>query len=119
LQDIDITEDVKNDDLQALAENAPDCRKLVTNLLQDEASEDFGKLPRGSRFNDKLNDELLTVKEAAAQLKLCKSTVSKLCFTGRLNHIRIMNSIRIPKSELEAFIEASRNGEKVSGVEEE
>jgi excisionase family DNA binding protein len=40
-------------------------------------------------------DRLLTVREVAARLGVCTSTVYKLCAEGKLAHIRLSNAIRI------------------------
>jgi excisionase family DNA binding protein len=40
---------------------------------------------------------LLTVKEVAARLRVCRATVYELCKGGRLGHVRVGNSIRIPE----------------------
>ena len=45
-------------------------------------------------------ERLLTVKEAAEVLRVCTATVYGLCKGGKLRHVRIGNSIRIPEAEL-------------------
>jgi len=43
---------------------------------------------------------LLTVKEAAERLRVSTATVYGLCKDGKLAHVRVGNSIRIPEAEL-------------------
>ena len=52
----------------------------------------------------KADGGLLTVSEVARQLGVCAATVYKLCATGALQHMRVLNSIRIVDECLEAFI---------------
>jgi excisionase family DNA binding protein len=49
-------------------------------------------------------EELLTVREVAARLRLSTATVYKLCTRGDLPHVRILNSIRVTPSGLNAFL---------------
>jgi excisionase family DNA binding protein len=49
-------------------------------------------------------DRLLTVRETAAQLGVCMATVYRLCDSGVLPHLRIVQSIRIRPEDLAAFI---------------
>ena len=53
-------------------------------------------------------EPLLTVKEVAAILRVCRDTVYELCANGQLPHSRVLNAIRINPSDLEAFILARR-----------
>lgn len=41
-------------------------------------------------------EPLLTVREAARRLGVSTATVYKLCATGLLEHVRLLNIIRIP-----------------------
>jgi excisionase family DNA binding protein len=55
---------------------------------------------------------LLTVKEAAARLRVSTATVYGLCERGRLPYIRIStHAIRIAEQDLSAFIRSIRSGE--------
>ena len=45
-------------------------------------------------------DRLLTVKEVAAQLRVCAATVYRLCDRGLLPHVRVVNSIRIRPTDV-------------------
>ena len=52
-------------------------------------------------------DSLLTVKEVARRLKVSTATVSALCASGPLPHVRISaHSIRIAENELKAYVAA-------------
>jgi excisionase family DNA binding protein len=44
--------------------------------------------------------QLLKVTEVAEQLGVCAATVYRLCETGELPHVRIVNSIRIRPADL-------------------
>ena len=46
----------------------------------------------------------LSVREAAALLRVCTSTVYKLCAEGRLPHVRVSNAIRIPEGAIAACL---------------
>src|SRR5438105_9540400 len=56
----------------------PDRKDFVTRLL-----------PRGQA------PSLLTVREVAAQLRVCTAIVYRLCEEGRLPHVRVLHAIRI------------------------
>jgi len=45
-------------------------------------------------------ERLLTVKEAAERLRVSTATVYGLCKDGKLAHVRVGSSIRIPDAEL-------------------
>jgi excisionase family DNA binding protein len=47
---------------------------------------------------------LLTVKEVAAILRVCRDTVYRLCANGQLPHVRILNAIRIAPADLDGFL---------------
>jgi excisionase family DNA binding protein len=55
-------------------------------------------LPDSASSRD--TDALLTVREAASALKVSTATVYKLCGSGELDHVRILNLIRIPERAL-------------------
>jgi excisionase family DNA binding protein len=42
----------------------------------------------------------LTVREAAAVLRVCTANVYKLCERGELPHLRVSNAIRVLASDL-------------------
>jgi excisionase family DNA binding protein len=47
---------------------------------------------------------LLTVREAAATLRVRPVTIYRLCAQGKLRHIRVSNALRIDSSDLEALL---------------
>jgi excisionase family DNA binding protein len=49
-------------------------------------------------------DQLLPVREVAAELGVCTATVYRLCERGDLPHVRIINSIRVRPRDLAAFV---------------
>ena len=49
-------------------------------------------------------ERLLTVTEVAKLLQVCRATVYKLCDKGELAHARILNSIRIARTDLADLI---------------
>jgi excisionase family DNA binding protein len=59
--------------------------------------------------NDLVNvEQLLTVREVARQLCVCRATVYKLAATGALPHVRISGAVRITPGDLAAFIARRR-----------
>jgi len=50
-------------------------------------------------------DRLLRADEVAEQLGVSTATVYKLCKTGRLPHVRIIDSVRVRPTDLAAFAE--------------
>ena len=52
---------------------------------------------------------LLTVREVAAILRVCRDTVYRLCAKGQLPHVRILTSIRIAPADLDAFLGIHRD----------
>jgi excisionase family DNA binding protein len=44
------------------------------------------------------------VAEVAEQLGVCAATVYRLCESGELPHVRIVNSIRVRPTDLEALV---------------
>ena len=53
---------------------------------------------------------LLTVREVAALLSVCRATIYALCDRGELPHIRISNAIRVALRDLAEFIADRRSG---------
>jgi len=47
---------------------------------------------------------LLRVSEVAKQLGVCNATVYRLCETGQLAHVRVVNSIRVRPRDLAEFM---------------
>ena len=52
-------------------------------------------------------ERLLTVREAAALLRISRATLYKLCSQNQVAHVRVGNTIRIPPESLAASM---RNG---------
>ena len=53
-------------------------------------------------------NRLLTVKEVAEHLGVCAATVYRLCDSGELPHLRIVQSLRIRPADLAVFLDAYR-----------
>jgi len=47
---------------------------------------------------------LLTVGDVAAFLHVSTKTVYRLCERGELRHARVLNAIRVARSDVEAFV---------------
>jgi excisionase family DNA binding protein len=47
---------------------------------------------------------LLTVKQVAEVLGVCRATIYTLCDEGALAHVRVRNSIRISEATLATFV---------------
>jgi len=70
---------------QASAENGAVFRNFAAPLLQE-----FG--------------HVLSVRQAATVLGLSLASIYKLCASGELVHVRILNAIRIPSLKLAGFL---------------
>lgn len=57
-------------------------------------------------------DELLTVREIAAHLKVSTATVYKIVEAGQLRTIRVGESIRCTREDLSQYLTRSTNQEK-------
>jgi excisionase family DNA binding protein len=55
-------------------------------------------------------DRLLKIAEVAEHLGVCNATVYRLCDSGELVHVWIVNSIRIRPADLQAFLERQMVG---------
>jgi excisionase family DNA binding protein len=49
----------------------------------------------------------LTVQQRLMALGICRATVYRICREGRLHHVRVSNSIRVPERALETFLRSS------------
>jgi excisionase family DNA binding protein len=47
---------------------------------------------------------LLSVADVARRLNVCEATVYKLCARGALDHVRILNAVRILPEALESYL---------------
>lgn len=62
-----------------------------------------------------MTDEVLTIKEVAALLKLAEKTVYAMAQAGELPAFKIRGQWRIKRAELEAWIDAQPRGGDGSG----
>lgn len=62
----------------------------------------------GQDANDPLCEKLHTPKEVAQMLNLCEKTVYAACSAGKLRHVRIDTSVRIPASAVREWIEVKQ-----------
>ena len=53
-------------------------------------------------------DALLTTREVAEHLGVCRDTVYELCAKGELPNVRVLNAIRIAPADVEAFLSRNR-----------
>ncbi|MCC6806890.1 MAG: helix-turn-helix domain-containing protein [Deltaproteobacteria bacterium] len=53
-------------------------------------------------------EDLLTVAQVARKLGVSRPVVYALCFSGRLPHVRVLNSIRVEPGALVSFVEGSK-----------
>ncbi len=49
-------------------------------------------------------EPLLTVKEVAARLGVCRATAYRLCERGEIAHLRVSNAIRVSREALDSFL---------------
>jgi len=54
--------------------------------------------------------QFLTVREAAARLRVSPVTIYRLCADGRLRHVRISNALRIAAEAVEDYLRPPRPG---------
>jgi excisionase family DNA binding protein len=52
--------------------------------------------------------QLLKVAEVAKKLGVCNATVYRLCESGALPHLRVVNSIRVRPSDLAKHVAGAR-----------
>ncbi len=62
------------------------------------------------RVLDGLPERLLTAREVADSLGVCRATVYALCERGELAHVRIAHAIRVSRLDLDAFVASKRKG---------
>jgi excisionase family DNA binding protein len=62
---------------------------------------------------------MLGVREVAEPLRVCTATVYKLCARGALEHVRVLNSIRVTEAALHAFLATrSRSVRRPTGYQD-
>jgi excisionase family DNA binding protein len=79
-------------------------KDFVTRLLPDSRAPtipDLWALDGG-------RDRLMTVKQVAAHLNVGAWAVYRLCESGELPHVRIVNSIRVRPADLRTFVDGRR-----------
>ncbi|EJB1796339.1 helix-turn-helix domain-containing protein [Vibrio parahaemolyticus] len=59
-----------------------------------------------------MNDQILTLKEVAAYLKLAEKTAYRLASEGKLPGFKVGGSWRFKREDLEAWIEESKNDQQ-------
>ncbi len=55
---------------------------------------------------------VLTVREVADRLRLCRATVYAMCERGELEHFRMSNSVRIEEAVLTAYFAKQRRSRR-------
>jgi excisionase family DNA binding protein len=58
---------------------------------------------------------MLTVRQVAARLNVCRATVYEFCERGSLPYVRVGNCVRVLPEDLEAFIAARKQQRRSSG----
>ena len=59
--------------------------------------------------------QLLKVAEVAKKLGVCNATVYRLCESGALSHVRVVNSIRVRPKDLAEYVAGCRERGASSG----
>jgi excisionase family DNA binding protein len=52
-----------------------------------------------------MSDQLYTIKEVQAMLKVSQATIYRMVYDGRLSHIKIGKLVRIPAEAIRELIE--------------
>jgi excisionase family DNA binding protein len=60
--------------------------------------------------NDPMTEELLTVAEMAARMRVSKMTVYRLVQSGALNGVRFGRSYRVPETAVEQYLDSITSG---------
>ncbi len=80
--------------------DADEHRGLATALVQVDVPRSERPLRADPRF--------LSVRQVARVLGVCPHSVYALCETGRLRCVRVLNTIRIGRADLEMFLNVRR-----------
>lgn len=67
----------------------------------------------GIRAQDAMTDQILTLKEIAAYLKLAEKTAYKLAADGKLPGFKVGGSWRFKQEDIERWIEEKKKGKNV------
>ncbi len=89
---------------------SPDVKRDAVQLLDRPASRpplDSGAL-RAPTLAGLGLEPLLTVRQVAELLAVCRATVYRLCAEGRLRHVRVLNSIRVRSNDLVALVQRAK-----------
>ena len=68
--------------------------------------------PLVMKATNAMTDEILTLKEVAAYLKLAEKTAYKLAAEGKLPGFKVGGSWRFKKEDIESWIEQRKTGQK-------
>jgi excisionase family DNA binding protein len=91
---------VKNTDLSCMSPRiAPFSQQLGATVVQRNFVADRRSAPK--------TGQCLTIRDVASRLRLSTATVYRLCESGKLNHLRVRNAIRIAEFDLLAFIQVT------------
>lgn len=66
-------------------------------------------LPSGMEISFAMNDQILTLKEVAAYLKLAEKTAYKLAAAGKLPGFKVGGSWRFKREDIDNWIEEKKN----------
>ena len=91
-----IISDFSSPDSNELQQKAAICKDFAPILLPKKS------LSLAARAGG--HERLLSVAEVARRLGVCGATVYKLCARGHLDHVRVLNAIRVPPAVLDQFI---------------
>jgi excisionase family DNA binding protein len=95
-QPIGIIPDFAHPSSDGLQQKAAICKDFAPILLPTKSPS------RGAKAGGR--ERLLSVAEVARRLGVCGATVYKLCARGHLDHVRVLNAIRVPPAVLDEFI---------------
>lgn len=62
-------------------------------------------------MNDEPNDEILTIKELAAYLKMVEKTIYRFVSEGKIPGFKVGSNWRFSKPEIENWIKSQNKGE--------